>query len=357
MFFSEYMFLGGIDVTGSQFGPSELEDGALIPDTPPLSNESTTEADDEAASSRYYDGNTRNWTVDFTSIVKGFLSVSILPLTALETEPTEKAIRLMENFLRYVLQHDVCLEYEQDIKSALAVCGHARFEWPRILRFQELLPGQFNLAAAKTFGVHQETDWSLRACKPSETLSPELIFYASLLAIGQTVPKDAAGKSMLRVTRQFTCSLELQCVESPSQDLSLFFRRLSLSSGAAAKRLNLQPLGRAVFRPTTIENGWVQQMPHEPLPEEDVVLYFEDPILEEMTTGMKVTARVCELSSGFRFVGTFETVQPSFYEFLPQHLMKRFAPPRVHDRPARSIHDKDVAEAGNDAGNDADAEE
>lgn len=345
VYFSEYMFLGGIGTTGTAFSAEELEDGSLIPRARETATTSAQD-DDEAANTRLYDGNARNWTVDFAGVAAGFLSVSILPLTCLEPAPTERAVGVVENFLRYVLQHDVCPEHADGVRAALVVCARARDEWPRLCRFQSLLPGRFNLAAAQTFGVHDDAaDWSLQSRdETEEALAPELVFYASLVAAGLPVPKTESGRSGLRLSRRFACSLALQSIEMPADDVAGCFRRLALGREARTM-LNLQPLGRAVFRPTVIEDGWVRQGSAEaPLAEdEDVVFLFERDLLAAMTVGMMVTAHVCELSSGFRFVKTLEQVQPSFYTFLPQHLIKDYKPPRPDGRPPPSVHDRAAA--------------
>ncbi|EJP63479.1 argonaute siRNA chaperone complex subunit Arb1 [Beauveria bassiana ARSEF 2860] len=346
-YFNEYMFLGGID-TYTAFSPEQLEDGALIP----RGCEPTTHDDDDdaAANSRFYDGNARNWTVDFAAVAAGFLSVSVLPLAGVEAVPTERAIGVVENFLRYVLQHDVCPEHAANISEALRVCDRARDEWPRFWRLERLLPGRFTLAAAQTFGVHEEADWFLEgrneeAGKAPTEVKPEVIFYASLVAAGVRVPKTESGRSALTVSRQFTCSLTLRSIEMPDDDVSGYFERLALGAGAdTMTRLKLQPLGRAVFRPAELQDGWVRQVPFEALPaDEDVVFLLERDILEAMTVGTLMTAHVCELSSGLRFIKTIETVQPSFYTFLPQHLIKDYKPPRANDRPPPSIHDRAAA--------------
>ncbi|KAM3490675.1 hypothetical protein MY3957_006000 [Beauveria namnaoensis] len=347
-YFNEYMFLGGIN-THTAFSPEQLEDGALIP----RGCEPTThddDDDDDAANSRFYDGNARNWTVDFAAVAAGFLSVSVLPLTGVEAAPTERAIGVVENFLRYVLQHDVCPEHAANISEALRVCGRARDEWPRFWRLERLLPGRFTLAAAQTFGVHDEADWFLEgrneeAGKTPTEVKPEVIFYASLVAAGVRVPKTESGRSALTVSRQFTCSLTLRSIEMPDDDVSGYFERLALGAGAdTMTRLKLQPLGRAIFRPAELRDGWVRQVPFEALPaDEDVVFLLERNILEAMTVGTLMTGQVCELSSGLRFIKTIETVQPSFYTFLPQHLIKDYKPPRANDRPPPSIHDKAAA--------------
>ncbi|KAM3450071.1 hypothetical protein MY3296_006379 [Beauveria thailandica] len=347
-YFNEYMFLGGID-THTAFSPEQLEDGALIP----RACEPTTHNDDDAAAaanSRFYDGNTHNWTVDFAAVAAGFLSVSTLPLTGVDAVPTERAIGVVENFLRYVLQHDVCPEHAANVSEALRVCGRARDEWPRFWRLEKLLPGRFTLAAAQTFGVHDEADWFLEGrneeagTTPTE-VKPEVIFYASLVAAGVCVPKTESGGSALTVSRQFTCSLALRSIEMPDDDVCGYFERLALGADADAEtRLRLQPLGRAVFRPAELQDGWVRQVPLEALPaDEDVVFLLERDILDAMTAGTLMTAHVCELSSGLRFIKTIETVQPSFYTFLPQHLIKDYKPPRANDRPPPSIHDRAAA--------------
>ncbi|KAJ6779715.1 hypothetical protein PWT90_10408 [Aphanocladium album] len=175
VYFNEYMFLGGVDTTTAAFNAEELEDGSLIPNAseppppPPLpSTAEEVDGDDESANARFYDGNARHWAVDFAGIAAGFLSVSIVPLTGVEPTPTGRAIDLVENFLRYVLQHDVCPEHAEDVRAALAVCARARDEWPRLRRFKSLLPGRFNLAAAQTFGVHDEADWALHNGEPGQ---------------------------------------------------------------------------------------------------------------------------------------------------------------------------------------------
>ncbi|KAM3521283.1 hypothetical protein NHJ13051_006327 [Beauveria bassiana] len=348
-YFNEYMFLGGIN-THTAFSPEQLEDGALIPRGCEPTTHDDDDDDDAAANSRFYDGNARNWTVDFAAVAAGFLSVSVLPLTGVEAVPTERAIGVVENFLRYVLQHDVCPEHAANISEALRVCGRARDEWPRFWRLERLLPGRFTLAAAQTFGVHDEADWFLEgrneeAGKTPTEVKPEVIFYASLVAAGVRVPKTESGRSALTVSRQFTCSLTLRSIEMPDNDVSGYFERLALGAGAdTMTRLKLQPLGRAIFRPAELRDGWVRQVPFEALPaDEDVVFLLERDILEAMTVGTLMTAHVCELSSGLRFIKTIETVQPSFYTFLPQHLIKDYKPPRANDRPPPSIHDRAAA--------------
>lgn len=353
LYFEEYAFLGGIDISGSRFTEQGLEPTSLLPQAHTASQDQDASATTTTAPSRFYDGNTDNWTVDFSTVVAGFLSISLVGLTGLEPTPTEKAIAVIENFLRYVLQHDVCPEYADDVRGALQVCKQAREEWPRTYRFKSKLPGAFQLAAAQTFDVHEQSDWS--RCQPDTTgtCTPPVVFYASLVAAGLPAPpKDAdTGRSAVEIVRQFTASLALRRLEMPSEATVNYFCRLALAPAAATSPssldgdqqhtpLGLQPLGRAVFRPTVIQDGWVRQSKASPIgEEEDVVFFFEKEILEEMTLGMKVTACVAELSMGFRFVKKFEVVQPSFYVFLPQHLTRYFKPPTVNDRPPRSIHD------------------
>ncbi|OAA69165.1 Argonaute complex, subunit Arb1 [Cordyceps fumosorosea ARSEF 2679] len=51
-------------------------------------------------------------SVDVAGVAASFLSVSIPPLVGVDSAPTARAVGVVENFLRYVLQHDVYPEHD-----------------------------------------------------------------------------------------------------------------------------------------------------------------------------------------------------------------------------------------------------
>jgi len=56
------------------------------------------------------------------------------------------ATDLLTNFYNYILHHDVCPEYSNDILAARTICQTAAEELPKIVKVREMLPGAFNIA-------------------------------------------------------------------------------------------------------------------------------------------------------------------------------------------------------------------
>ena len=337
LYFNEYLFLGGVDTSSGPFCGQDAEDPSFI---------SSIERRDDAlqdiftgpgaASGRFYDGNSANWTVDFAAVASGFFSTALPALTGLDLGSINQAITVVEGFLRYVLQHDVCPEYEADINNALRIALRARLEFPAMTQFNASIPGLFNLSASRLFAYSISEDCSLIQLNISDDFCPEMVFYTSLAALGENTHIHLTPG--LSKTTSLDCVLELCNIELPPKDVVYRFRRMA--SGAEHKPLGYKPLGKAKFVTATIDDGWVEpaQTTDTPQPEE-VVLFFETNILENMTIGMKIGATVCQTTSGLRFLKAVHGVYPSFYTFLPQQLMKGFKTPRPEDRPAQSIHD------------------
>lgn len=337
LYFNEYLFLGGVDTSSGPFCGQDAEDPSFI---------SSIERRDDAlndivagpgaTSGRFYDGNPANWTVDFAGVASGFFSTALPALTGLDLASIDRAIAVVEGFLRYILQHDVCPEYEADINNTLRIAARARVEFAAMTQFNASLPGLFNLSGSRLFADSTFEDWSLIQLNISDDFSSELVFYTSLAALGEN--------SHIRLTpdpsktTSLDCVLELCSIELPSQDVIRRFRRIA--TGTEHKPLGYKPLGKAVFVTATVEDGWAKPDQTKDTPKaEEVVLFFETDILENMKTGMKVSATVCQTASGLRFLKAVHGVYPSFYTFLPQQLMKGFKTPRAEERPAQSIHD------------------
>lgn len=63
---------------------------------------------------------------------------------------------VIRNFLNYVLAHGVCPEHTKDVLAARKVCDMAEKELWSIRQIQQLLPGDFNVAASTLYGGHYQ---------------------------------------------------------------------------------------------------------------------------------------------------------------------------------------------------------
>lgn len=294
-----------------------------------------------AADDKYYYGNGEHWTVDFTGVLAGFFSTSLVVTTGGSLEKMETAAALAENFLKYVLHHDVCPEYEDDVKQAIRLCADAREQWPLLDELQHSLPGAFHLAAIELFSPPSPEDWTCSSLRLPAVLDAKTVFFSVCALLGEAEVLKAAQQGRLGVAREYTCALEVVHVQQPRDDVAERFSRLEV----ADSKLCTGPIDKAFFKPTTIEDGW--ENPVVPLPFGEAGgawLYFEQRLLARMRSGIKMALTIVELDAGIRFVKAVANVVPTFYTFLPQLLMKHYKQPRLNERPAPSVQDPGAEE-------------
>lgn len=339
LFFDEYLFLGGVDTSPGAYNgldPKELKLLTAAQRKEAISRHVIHEG--SSAGDRFYDGDAKKWVVDFTGVVAGFLSTTVIPLTGLQSGPLEEAIDVVENFLRYILYHDVCPEYEEDVKGAMKVCQAAREEWPMLNALQTALPGLINLAATELFTKPDASAWAFHLFKVPHGFEAKSVFYSCIAMLEDTTPFEYLTEHRASILSQYKCTVEVAMVTPPSQGTIDRFNCLQVMTKEGTENLPLAPIGTVTLRQAKIEDGWVHpDMPH-PLEKRDIELYFEQNILENIKPGMKMTLEICEIGGGINFVRRIFNIVPSFYTFLPQELMKHFKPPRENDRPAPSIH-------------------
>lgn len=339
LFFDEYLFLGGVDTSPGAYTGLDPKELNLL--TAAQRKEATSRYvihEGSSAGDRFYDGDATKWVVDFTGVVAGFFSTTVIPLTGLQSGPLEEVIDVVENFLRYILHHDVCPEYEEDVKRAMRVCQAAREEWPMLNALQTALPGLINLAAIELFTTPDASAWAFHLFKVPHGFEAKSVFYSCIAMLEDTAPFEYLTEHRATLLRQYECTAEVAMVTPPSQGTIERFNCLQVMTKEGTENLPLAPIGTVTLRHASIEDGWVHPNTAHPLATRDIELYFEQNILENLKPGMKMRLEIGEIGGGINFVRRIHNIVPSFYTFLPQELMKGFKPPRENDRPAPSIH-------------------
>ncbi|KAL6852164.1 Argonaute siRNA chaperone complex subunit Arb1 domain-containing protein [Trichoderma novae-zelandiae] len=337
-YFNDYLFLGGVDTNPGAYTGLDQKDLKQL--TPAQRREATARDvvyEGSGAGDRFYDGDEAKWTVDFAGVAAGFFSTRLIALTGLHAKPMEEAISVVENFLRYILHHDVCPEYEASVREALNVCEVARDEWTTLNTLQTELPGVFNPAAAELFTKPDPHSWDSSLFKVPEGFDARSVLYsAAALLDDHKVFEHLAGQAV-GLVGQYECALEITEVHLPTEEVIERFKKLAITA-AGNKTLRLMPLGRLTVKPATIEDGWVQQDTPHPLNDKEIDLYFEQSILASLRPGMKMALEIGDLGAGVCFVKSIQKIVPSFYTFLAQELMVHFKSPQENDRPAPSVH-------------------
>ncbi|KAG5976919.1 hypothetical protein E4U55_007163 [Claviceps digitariae] len=343
LYFNEYLFLGGVDTSQNAFAGLDNID---LRDLTPAEQRDATARDTihagSSANEQFYNGNTEDWSVDFAGVAAGFFSISLGQLSGLEDKKLDMGIAVVEHFLRYVLQHDACPEYQDNVEAALRVCQQARREWPMLKRFQGDLPGYFSLAAAECFSAIDPDDWSLPSFTTPQGFDAKAVFLATCALCGEMETLDCFASGNLAPVKEHTRTVKVTRIERPPDSLVEKFAALCIQGSSQT----VEPVGRMYFETAVIEDEWEQ--PEMLVREEDEAtlwVYLEDRLLANVLPGMKMDIRFVELSTGIRFIKSILRVVPTFYTFLPQQMMKHYKPVRDSDRAAPSIHDPVAEEA------------
>ncbi|KAL2760313.1 hypothetical protein ACRALDRAFT_1091071 [Sodiomyces alcalophilus JCM 7366] len=365
-YFNEYLFLGGVDTTPRQFtgGPTRDDLDNMTAEEIRISTAIDAVHRSRGGQCKFYAGEDVNdaasgWTVDFAGVAAGFLSEVLPFMTGYNYADMAAAIGVVDNFLRYVLHHDVCPDYAQNLRDAIAICERANVDLPRAHGALLQFPGQFNLAAAELFCPNfvphfRDIDHGFR--RP-EDFDPGVAFKTAVLLAGSA--KHArhlvhlrGDLSNERVVREEERCLEVVEVHSPDEHLRTKFRSIRVNGKLGV----LAPVGTAVMRPCRIEDGWDdgEIARARPLPTEKQTYLLDANILFFLQPGMKLRLVACDLSFGLTFVKHVLEVLVSWYTFPPQSLMSEFRDPQANDRPAPSVNDIDAANGvdGHDDGDD-----
>ncbi|KAG5922729.1 hypothetical protein E4U42_005370 [Claviceps africana] len=342
LYFNEYLFLGGVDTSQNAFAGLDAKDlGHLTPAERRDATARDTVHAGSAADEQFYNGDAEHWSVDFAGVAAGFFSVSLGLLSGSEDEKLDTGIAVVEHFLRYVLQHDVCSEYQDDVEAAMRVCRQARRELPMLNRFYCDLPGLFNLGAAECSSTADPEDWSLLSFPRPDDMDAKSAFLAACALCGETETLERFASGTLSAVEDHTRTVKVTHVERAPDDLVDKFAALRIQGSSHT----IEPVGRLSLEPAVIEDEWEQ--PDAPALEAGGPLwvYLEHGLLANLLPGMKMEVRLVQLSTGIRFIKSVLRVVPTFYTFLPQQMMKHFKPARENDRAAPSVHDPVLEEA------------
>ncbi|KZL84123.1 argonaute sirna chaperone complex subunit arb1 [Colletotrichum incanum] len=332
--FNKYLFLGGIDSTPRMFGGNVDAD---FQDMTPEEKRNAMAIDTvhmTGGGSRFYNDNDPDgWDVDFAGVAAGFLSENLPTMTAWDYAQMGKAIGVLENFLTYVLQHDVCPEHDANIKEALAICQKAKVELPQTHQALLRFPGEFNLALSELFCEDFYFFGEGEFRRPTD-FAPEAVVKVALATAGsqkqyEDVIEGLANKS-IKVINEEECSMEVVSVHCPTIESRKLVRSIKLD-----ERGPFVPVGSIVVKPCLIEDGY-DRGEHFELSEKEETFFLDEAILVRLQPGFKLQLYVCELNIGIKYIKQARLVLVGWHVFLPQNLMEHFKEPMPNSRPPLS---------------------
>lgn len=331
-YFDEYLFLGGIDASQRAFqgvDPKEYA-AATTEEKQQLSNVYSIHGSSD--NPKYYTpSKPEHWSVDFSAVVAGYLSEGIPYLTWTHRDAEieiQRATDVVVNFLRYLLQHDVCNEYKDDITNALALCERGREELPLVHGVIKKLPCLFNQATAE---VAKSGTNIMEGDEPPT--DEEAVFRFGLSFFG---PKDACKKlesvKVVRTVAEEPCSLEIISIHPPDERTVQMTRVF----GVTTEVRDAISAGVIRCKHVCIRDELCRGDAEPELPDRIEVLVIQSFIVDFLRPGFIIRVTLGELNIGLKYMANLPEILPSFYRFLPQSLMRKYKVPAPNPRPAPS---------------------
>ncbi|KAB2581067.1 Argonaute-binding protein 1 [Lasiodiplodia theobromae] len=295
-----------------------------------------------------------NWPVAFEEVAKGFLSSEWPVLVFYDLASIRLASTVLKNFYNYLLHHNVCPEYNDDIYAARKICNLAELEFPNIIETSANMPGDLNVACSNLFnGFYKDKyvrigDWDeleephMRGKFSTHTEEKSgIILKAAVGAHGtdeQMTVLEEAFNDITCISTNESTGLEVTAVEMPSSDVLEVYAALNAQSRG---RLELKPVGKLHCKHWEIPDFSTYDLPEcymkqlvEDQKNRKYEFWLETDILQTCFVGMRMQATVRTLSLGLQVLDQVQEVYCSFYTYLANDIMWKWREPVFNEHPA-----------------------
>lgn len=263
----------------------------------------------------------------------------------------QMAVDVVSNFLNYVLHHNVCPEYTQDIMKAKEICNSAVDQITRTFQIAQDTPDDFGRACYALFNggkanyaEYDNWDTSKRMTKGHA----RRVFYASVAAHDILYDKvKGTTVESIQIVHQVMQHFQVEHITLPTEEQVRQYLGVKDEHGDTG---NIKPCGLVTAKAIDLVTGWDTGDVVGPAPgiKAQEVFIVGANVLEQLIVGMKVKLVVGILNNGVKFIKDMHDVLPTYYTFLPQELMLRYREPTHNDRPAPTTENPDVDEVGED---------
>ncbi|KAL1874656.1 hypothetical protein Plec18167_005888 [Paecilomyces lecythidis] len=331
--FSKYLAYGGVDVGQSMFtsvDQRELED---------MDKEQILAAKAQS----WINSDRSKMLIDFDAVVRGYLTAFYPRYFYPDSEEMTKMGPItIKNFLTYLLHHDVCPEYKDNINAARVSCDVATGELWKNQRFIVQGPGNFNEACSTLFGgsyygsYFEDNQWT-PASEEVRRMTPDIARKVVKFALAGAGSSEQAtrfrdlanGNALCAVRVEDIDGFEITAVHPVQDDLRAFYHQHAP---------DLNPVGKI--------SGKAFRDPACPLPDltpeerlqwettdlatDEFEFIVEEGLLDLCYPGMKVITSVWKLNCGICFFDEVMSAYCSIYTVLSNDLMLGWKKPSCY---------------------------
>jgi len=248
----------------------------------------------------------------------------------------------MTNFYNYLLHHNVCNEYKEDINAAKRVCTLATKEIPRLIELNKLLPGRFNHALSILTGGSANDTYSRGGWDESSEArgiqreEARIVALTGLMSYADDDTVEALSKN--NWSESLTCieskvvEVEVSRIEKATEEVKAVY---SAQQETVKSKLTLERLGRLMCKPYQFPSFETYDQPGSGSNaaislQTECAFLFEESLLELFVVGMKLeaTVRTIEFGNGARFSYLDDkwNLSPTYHTVLLNELIKKHIP-------------------------------
>lgn len=321
--FHAFLNYGGFDERPSGFtgGTSKEDEEGLSKEDKAIRKQINFVSQDVIQSLEEADG---KWVVDFEGVTKGFFStpfpVQFLWHDDLEHDKgvTQAACNVLRNFFNYLLYHNVCAEYTDQIHAAIDALKLIEVEYVKLAEVQLSFPGAFNIACSTLLDGHyskigyQGTWMDTEDVKAAKTgfskYEARAIVNAGIAAFGEPTEINTALDHHV-VNAEEEVGFEVTAIV-PSAETSewvhSFFDKL--------KGTVVSPLGKLVCKRFHFQKATPLDLRADyEVGLQSFEFLLDDELLQKCFIGMKFIATVHQTNSGFWFIDRWSECHGTFY--------------------------------------------
>lgn len=247
----------------------------------------------------------------------------------------------IKNFLTFLLYHDVCPEYQDDIENARKTCDLAAKEVWEVRQVVQKGPGSFNQACSMLFGgnyfdtVDDPAAWEnvkfAEQDRMTQQSAREVLMYA-MAGIGPDERaikfKELAEKEKFEIKEiDDIDGFEIVSIEQPTPLTVGFYEKYApnLKPVGVVRAKEFRDPAKGPFNLSKLEE---QQWKLGGAPRHEFEFFMEGDLLAHCFPGMKALTKVFELNCDIHFFDEIMVALPSFYTFLNNDLMIDYKVPK-----------------------------
>lgn len=267
------------------------------------------------------------------------------------TPDYKTACQVLRSFYNYLRYHQVCPEYDDQLKAALKLCDTAEVQLVKVANAAEAFPGDFNESASTLLGGAQagifvaDKGWAEEA--QAEGIEPSRVgmqdqearirFLTGVAVLGTDEQElHFRTTKTIKVVKKESTGLEVTAIDLPNDDTKAIYAEQS--KVVKDKLEPLEPLGKLKCKVWFADDNDEWDLPKDKYPNgkphkldqgTTYEFWVEGNVLENCFVGMKMEAVVVTLEHGLIILDEVKHTYCSFYTWLANELWMERKPKEV----------------------------